>query len=144
MWKFILTAIWLALLAGMDIRHKHVPVWLLALGGMFVTMISVYGIWKGQLGGRELFWSIIPGTVLLAVAVFTKKAGWADGVVLLFLGALIGFRACIFSFTLSMIFISMVSLVLLVLKRVRKNTKLPYLPFLCIGYLVQTTLGLAA
>lgn len=144
MWKFILTALWLALLAEMDIRHKHVPVWLLSLGGIFVTIVSSYEIWKEQLGGRELFWSIIPGTVLLAIAVFTKKTGWADGVVLLFLGVLIGSRACIFSFTLSMLFISVVSMVLLALKRVRKNTKLPYLPFLCIGYLVQTTLGLAA
>lgn len=144
MWKFILTALWLVALAGMDIRRKHVPVWLLAFGGMFVTAVSVYGTWNGQFWERELVWSTVPGVVLLAVAVLTKKAGWADGVVLLFLGILTDFRECIFSFTLSMLFISVVSLVLLALKRARKNTTLPYLPFLCAGYLVQTALGLAA
>lgn len=144
MWKFILTALWLAVLAGMDIRRKHVHVWLLVLGGIYVTAVSVYGVWKGQIGGKELFWSLVPGIVLLAVAVLTKKAGWADGVVLLFLGILTGFRECIFSFILSMLFISMVSLVLLALKKVKKNTKLPYLLFLCVGYLVQTVLELAA
>lgn len=143
MWKFILTALWLVALAGVDIRRKHVPVWLLAPGGMFVTAVSVCALWKDQPEGRELVWSIVPGAVLLAVAVLTKKAGWVDGVVLLFLGILTGFRECIFSFTLSMLFISVVSLVLLVLRRVGKNTTLPYLPFLCAGYLVQTALGLA-
>lgn len=144
MWKFILTTLWLVALAGVDIRRKHVPVWLLALGGIFVTTVSVYGLWKDQLEGRELVWSVFPGAVLLAMAVVTKRAGWADGVVLLFLGIVTGFRACIFSFTLSMFFVSMVSLVLLALKRVRKNTKLPYLPFLCVGYLIQAVMGLAA
>lgn len=144
MWKFILIALWLVALAWMDIRRKHVPVWLLALGGIFVTIVSFYGLWQGQLEGREQVWSIVPGAVLLAVAVLTKKAGWADGMVLLFLGILTDFRECILSFTLSMLFISMMSLVLLALKRVRKNTTLPYLPFLCAGYLVQAALGLAA
>lgn len=143
MLKFILTALWLVALAGVDIRRKCVPVWLLAFGGVFVTFMSVYRAWSGQFWGKELVWSIVPGAVLLAVAVLTKKAGWADGVALLFLGILTGFRECIFGFTLSMLFISVVSLVLLALKRVRKNTTLPYLPFLCVGYLVQAALGLA-
>lgn len=144
MWKFILISLWLVALAWEDIRQKHVPVWLLALGGIIMTIVSVYGFWNGQPEGKELVWNIVPGAVLLAVAVLTKKAGWADGVVLLFLGILTGFRECILSFALSMLFISVVSLVLLVLKRVRKNTTLPYLPFLCAGYLAQTVLGLAA
>lgn len=144
MWKFIMIALWMVVLAEVDIRRKHVPVWLLVFGGILVTAVSVYNIWNGQFWGRELVWSTVPGVVLLAVAVFTKKAGWADGVVLLFLGLLTGFRECIFSFTLSMLFISVVSLVLLAIKRVRKNTTLPYLPFLCTGYLVQAVLGLAA
>ena len=144
MWKFILTALWLVALAGMDIQRKHVPVWILMLGGIAVTCVSVYSAWNGRFWERELVWSIVPGAVLLAVAVLTKKAGWADGVVLIFLGMLTGFREGIFSFTLSMLFISVVSLVLLTLKRVRKNTTLPYLPFLCAGYLVQAALGLAA
>ena len=143
MWKFILTALWLLALAGMDIWRKRVPIWLLALGGIFVTVMSFCDAWNGQFEGRGLLWSILPGIVLLAVAILTKKAGWADGVVVLFLGIVTGYRECILSFTLSMLFISAVSLVLLAFKKVRKNTKLPYLPFLCAGYFVQAALGLA-
>ena len=144
MWKLILTALWLTALGGIDMRRKYVPAWLLACGGIFATLMSVFGFYDGELDGTGLLWSIFPGVVLLAVAILTRMAGWADGIVLLILGILAGFRACIFSFTLSMLIISVVSLILLALRRVRKNTKLPYLPFLCVGYLVQAVLGLAA
>ena len=126
MWKLILTALWLTALGGIDMRRKYVPAWLLACGGIFATVMSVFGFYDGELDGTGLLWSIFPGVVLLI------------------LGILAGFRACIFSFTLSMLIISVVSLILLALRRVRKNTKLPYLPFLCVGYLVQAVLGLAA
>lgn len=141
MWKMFLTVLWLGILAGMDVRRKYVPIWFLVCGGIFVTIVSVYEGLEGNLNGAELIWSIAPGMVLLTVAVLTKKAGWADGVVLMLLGILSGFHACIFSFTLSMVLISVVSLALLALRKVKKNTKLPYLPFLCAGYLIQTVVA---
>lgn len=142
MWKLILTAVWLGVLAGIDLWHKRIPLWILAVSGVYVTCVSFYGIWEKNMEGIPLLWSTIPGVGMVLLAVFTKKAGWADGVVLLLLGTQIGFRACAYSFTLSMLVISVLSLALLAVKRVNKNSKLPYLPFLWIGYLAQTALGL--
>lgn len=142
MWKLVFTILWLGILAGIDAKCKYVPVGLLALIGMIVTLVSVCERWKGSTGVTELFWSVFPGVVLLTVAVFTKKAGWADGVVLMMLGIQSGFRTSIFSFALSMVFISVVSLVLLALRKVNKNTKLPFLPFLYAGYLFQAAFGI--
>lgn len=144
MWKVILIALWLGILAFMDIRRRRVPVWLLAVSGMFVTCVSVRKIWQGSMGGAEILWGILPGFMLLLTAIFSKKAGWADGVVLLLLGGMTGFRECTFSFILSMLVISVISLTLLMMKRVEKNTKMPYLPFLWVGYLAQAALKLAA
>ena len=87
---------------------------------------------------------MLPGIVLLLVAVATKKAGWADGVVLLLLGLLWGARECTVSFALSLFAISIVSLILLALRKVDRNARLPYLPFLCGGYLLQAVMRLAA
>lgn len=143
MWKVILIAIWLGILAFMDIRRRWVPVWLLAVSSIFVTCVSAYEIWQGSMGSVEILWGILPGFMLLLTAVFSNKAGWADGVVLLLLGGMTGFRECTFSFILSMLAISVTSLTLLVIKRVGKNTKIPYLPFLWIGYLAQTALKFA-
>ena len=143
MWKIILTALWLGILAFMDIRKRLVPIWLLAVSVIFVTCMSVYEIWQGSMNGAEIMWGILPGFMLLLIAVFSKKAGWADGVVLLLLGIMTGFQECAFSFTLSMLAISVISLALLMMKRVGKNTKMPYLPFLWAGYLVQEALKFA-
>ena len=135
-------ALWLGILALMDIWRKRVPVWLLAVSGICVTCVSAREIWQGSMGSAEIMWGILPGFILLLTAVFSKKAGWADGVVLLLLGGMTGFRACTFSFILSMLAISVISLTLLMMKRVGKNTKMPYLPFLWVGYLVQAALKL--
>lgn len=142
MWKLIFIALWLGVLAGIDLRFKKIPVWLLAASGIIVTFVSLYEARKDGIQDLQLLWGVIPGVGLMLIALISKKAGWADGVVLMLLGILVGFGACALSFALSMLMISVVSLVLLVLKRVGKNTYLPYLPFLWIGYLVQATLGL--
>lgn len=142
MWKPILTAIWLGVLAGIDLWRKKIPLWILAASGVGVTCVSVYGVLEKNMEGIPLLWSTIPGVGMIIAAVISKKAGWADGVILSLLGALIGMQECAYSFTLSMLAISVVSLALLAAKRVNKNSKLPYLPFLWIGYLVQAALGL--
>lgn len=140
--KLILTAIWLGVLAGIDLWRKKIPIWILAASGIYVTCVSVYGIWEKNMEGIPLLWSTLPGMGMMMVAVGTKKAGWADGVVLLLLGVRIGFRECAYSFMFSILSISVLSLVLLAAQRVDKNSKLPYLPFLWLGYLVQTALGI--
>lgn len=144
MGKIILTALWLGILACMDVRQRRIPIWLLAVSGVIVTFVSVGEIRKGNMGGIELLGSMLPGAMLLVMAILSKKAGWADGVVLLLLGVMTGFRECTFSFTLSMLALSISALLLMVIKRVGKNTKIPYLPFLWVGYLAQTALKLAA
>ena len=137
MWQFGFTALWLLVLAVLDIKERHVPVWMIALGGALAAASSAVSIWQGTIQSGELFWSMAPGAIMLAVVIVTGQAGWADGAVLAAFGLLTGSRACVFSFTLSMLLISAVSLPLLVFRKVRKNTRLPYLPFLCAGYFVQ-------
>lgn len=141
MWKLIFIALWLGVLAGIDLRYKKIPVWLLAVSGIIVTFVSIFEARRDGMQDLQLLWGVLPGVGLMIIALISKKAGWADGIVLMLLGVLVGFGACVFSFALSMLMISVVSLVLLVLKRVGKNTQLPYLPFLWIGYLAQAALG---
>lgn len=139
-WKFILVALWLGVLAVADIRRMRVPVWLLAVGGVFVTIVSLIEWRTGERNASSLLWSLIPGIALMLVAVATKKAGWADGIVLLLLGLFDGFRICIISLVISLFAISAISLALLCLKKVGRDSRLPYLPFLWIGYILQSTM----
>lgn len=142
MYNIIFSVLWLGVLAWMDIRRRHVPVWLLVISGMIVTSVSAYEAWKETVNGIDRLCGIFPGGIMLLVAYATNMAGWADGVILLLLGLLTGFREIVCSFILSMLIISTVSLILVVLKRANRNTKLPYLPFLFAGYLVQGAMRL--
>lgn len=142
MWKFVILSLWLGILAMFDLRWKRVPVWLLAVGGIIVTVMS-FCQYKWEIKGTaELVWGWVPGALLLLMAVSTKKAGIADGIVLLLLSMPLDYRECIISFVFSFLFMSFVSLLLLVLGKVKGNSKLPYLPFLLAGYMVQAVVGL--
>lgn len=141
MWSFVFLALWLGALSVVDLRWKRVPMWLLAAGGALMTMVSVVGHAEGVRRGPEMIWGLLPGTVLLLVALTTKKAGVADGVVLLLLGLWLDYRECAASFVLSLFIMSLVSLLLLVLHKVKRNSKLPYLPFLWMGCMAQALAG---
>ena len=103
-----------------------------------MTFVSVYSYALSVKSAAELLWGSAPGVLLLLMAAMTKKAGLADGIVLLLLGVLLGYRECILSFILSLLSMSLVSLMLLALNKVRGSSKLPYLPFLWMGYMAQT------
>lgn len=139
-WKFVLAALWMGALAVADIRRMRVPIWLLAVGSAFVTIVSLMEWRTGESNMSSLLWSLMPGIALMLVAVATKKAGWADGIVLLFLGLLEGIRICMTSLVISLFAISVISLALLCLKKVGRDCRLPYLPFLWIGYILQAAL----
>ena len=136
----IFVMIWLGILAILDLRHGRVPVWLVVLGGIIMTMVSKKGgLWESA-SLMELVWRFWPGAFLLAAAV-CKKAGWADGAVLLILG--MGFTPgeCTAGFAISLVLSFAISLLLLAFRKIRLCGKLPYLPFLWMGYLMQAAAG---
>ena len=141
MWKFVVLSFWLGILALTDLRWKRVPIWLLVVGGIFATYMSVYLYTMERKNVTEFLWGLTPGVLLLLMSATTKKAGIADGVVLLCLSLSISYQECIVSFVFSLIAISLASLLLLALHKVRGNSKLPYLPFLLVGYILQTIIG---
>lgn len=107
-----------------------------------MTLMSFNQYAQGAKSDAEVVWGLVPGALLLLMAVVTKKAGVADGIVLLLLSLPLDYRECIVSFVLSFLFMSLVSLLLLVLGKLKGNSKLPYLPFLLAGYIVQMIAGL--
>ena len=142
MWKFVVLSLWLGIMAVIDLRWKRIPVWLLAVGGMIVTIMSFNQYTQAAKSFAELIWGLVPGALLLLMSVATKKAGIADGIVLLLLSLPLDYRECIVGFVLSLLIMSFVSLLLLVLGKVKGNSKLPYLPFLLAGYMIQVITGL--
>ena len=137
MWKLALTVLWLIAMSIFDLFEKRVPVWILAAGGIPAIVSAMYAYIKGTESLSQILFGMLPGVLLLVVAAVTKKAGWADGIVLLIMGLLTGLRECMACFMVSLLAMSAVSLPLLVLRKVGKNATLPYIPFLCAGYLLR-------
>ena len=130
-WITIMTATWLLASSVMDIRKRSVPVWMLLPGGIMAIIVSVYQ----QSPLFDILGGMLPGIVLLVTALVTKKAGYGDGMVLLFLGILSG-RGSLLVFAAGLLLIAFFSLVLLALHKVGRNTRIPSLPFLTAAWLL--------
>lgn len=104
-----------------------------------VLLMSVVGALLSVLGKDWTDWTIIcrfaPGMLLFLLAWFTKESiGYGDAWVLLGLGC---FLSAIEILNLSMIAISvagLVALFLLLVKRKGRKTRIPFVPFLLVGY----------
>ncbi len=138
--EMILTGCWLLAASALDIRSRRIPVWMLVLGGAFagLTVVCRCGFTLAEC--VEMVKGCVPGTILLFMAAATGKAGAADGIVLIFLGICTGGKICLAIFMLSLLLISIFSGILLVLRRVGRNTRLPYLPFLSAAWLLGQAL----
>lgn len=136
MWKEALTAAWLVPLSIMDIKSKRVPVWMLWIGTAVAAGVLLY---EGINSGPNI-WSIcralMPGMILLVIAFVTGKAGMADGVILMLLGALTGYGDCMAAALGGLLLTALLSGILLALRKVSRNTKIPFVPFLTAGWII--------
>lgn len=132
----IITISWLVFLSVEDIRKKKVSTILLVFG----FFVAAYALAKNEACWTVKLWAagkaIIPGGILLLIAYGTKKAGIADGIVLLWLGILEGYQNCIFIVIAGLMTIAVVSGALLAFKKVRRDTEIPFLPFLTWGWIL--------
>lgn len=137
MWRNIFAACWLTILSIWDIRCKRVPVWMLGVGGAAAAVALVYEILGGGFDPMELCMALLPGTVLMTVALFTDHTGWGDGIVMLTLGMCLERKESMLVFCVGLVSAALFSTGLLLLRRADKKTRLPFLPFLALGMLVS-------
>lgn len=127
--------IWMLYISIMDIRRRRVPVRMLVLGGILACAALAYKC-RGGVAYGDILGGMLPGILLLAVALATKKAGYGDGIVLLFLGITAGGAKSLMLLGISLFLAAIFSIVLLMTRKAGKNTRIPYLPFLAAAWLV--------
>lgn len=137
----LLMFVWLSGLSLFDIRYRKVPMWMILSGGAAAAGAGICGCIWGEGSFMDLLSGMIPGAVLLLLALGTRKAGWADGVILAILGSVLGFRQCMLVTMLSLILVSVLSAALLMLKKADKETAIPYVPFLTAGLALCRIIG---
>lgn len=133
----IAIGLYVSVLGIWDYKKRSVPVLLLIMGGVLMLGIGIIRCAGGQLSYMEILPGMLPGMFTLFLAWITGKVGYADGIVLVQLGFCLGYRRGMLLFCLSMMLLSLCCLILICLKKIGKNSKIPYFPFLALSYLIQ-------
>lgn len=133
----VIILVYMAVLSFFDIQENKIPIIALLIGAAATfayTMFFLFctGFVPGDLA--KILLGTVPGILLSVMAITTKKAGFADGIVLTLLGMLTDYRRGILVFCLSIVIMALFSTVLLIFHRLEKNSELPYLPFLTIAF----------
>lgn len=134
---WIIAGVFLGIGAVWDIKKLALPrVWL--SGGMVVSFcLALYGYFTGKDSIVEGLVACLPGIISLFVSLLTREQiGYGDGAVLVILGGLLGSNVTwmIWLTGLGMVFV--VGILLLVTGKGNGKTKIPFLPFLLLGYLL--------
>lgn len=117
-----------------DIKTKRIPVMAALIFGIIVL---AYGISK-KAEILELAAGTVPGLTLLLLAYVTKESiGFGDGLVLCMIGLFCGLEETLVVFSVALMSAAFLAMILLVMRRVKRKTELPFLPCLCLGYLVS-------
>lgn len=133
MWQWLLLIGVLVPQTILDIKKKRINIYV-CLAGILAALIIREDVFKE--GDIKILQDILPGAIMLLVAYLTKeKIGKGDGVLIVFVGCVVGLRATLTMLFVSLLLTAVISLGLLALKKVRKETEIPFAPFLSIGVL---------
>lgn len=121
----------LAVLAGIDLKIKEIPVVPVVLLGIG---FAIYRLWSGT-DGLELILGTVPGVLLIVLAVCSgERIGVGDGLVLLVFGIFCGVAQAVAVLGMALLLAAVLAIFLLVLRRAGRKTELPFLPCLFGSY----------
>lgn len=131
-----------------DIKRRSLSNRGLVFGGVAATvMLLAEWLFSGWMEGKsfdisrfpwERLAGMLPGLSLLLISYVMKgQVGRADAYLMCIVGALLGIGKGISILFYALLLAGSVSLVLLVLRKVKRDTKLPFVPFLFGGYLLS-------
>lgn len=123
-----------------DLKEKQISLFAL-VAGMTLGMIKlVLGI-----SNDGFFYAIalIPGLALIICSyIFAGKIGRGDGLALLILGAIEGYRKCMIITLIGIGAMFGFCLVGLIIRKLNRNTEIPFIPFLTAGMVISHLAGI--
>lgn len=128
---------------AMDLKSKTI-----SRGIIFVLMIVCFaGAFIKVFINKEFgIWEIIGGVLIGFCAiglsmVSREQIGRGDGLVIVAIGLMLGFRKCLFAVCMASIIMTLVSVIVLILRKGNRNTRLPFVPALFAGYVMCMTVA---
>ncbi len=136
-WRELLalpTLLWLAL---QDKKHLGITRWELIIASGILLIAGCFHTvgWQSRGGGLAI------GLLLLLFGYFSKEAiGVADGVIISVCGVALGIYETVALCFFAALYVAVFSFVLLLLKKVGRKSRIPFLPFLLLGYVTMRLL----
>lgn len=126
--------IFLSICTIFDIRKKEIPLILAGVGMAAAVGFTIWRIGNGTIFAVQILLSLLPGLFFLLVSWCTKeKVGYGDGILLLITGLMVGFYLCLTGLCISLFLSVFFGVLLLFLHKAKKNSRIPFVPFLTMG-----------
>lgn len=98
----------------------------------------IFCLAKQRLDLLELLSGCLPGAVLLLLGMLGRgQIGGGDGLAIMVIGCFMGFRQTIQILCIGFFCAAVFSIFFLFLGKVTRNTRLPFLPFLLLGFVIK-------
>ena len=130
--------IFLCIAAFFDLKKRGIPKkYLLAWGVLEISYLVFIVIWEKNVSFLiEGVVGLIPGVLCILISYISKEQmGYGDGCIILLIGFLQGWKIASTSFSLALFLLSIVAAVLLIVKKATRKTRVPFVPFLFMGYI---------
>lgn len=116
-----------------DIREKKVSIWIIIAGVQAVLVLNI--IARDITMVNALLGATI-GILLIGVSKLTKNAiGTGDAMLIIMIGLAIGMFHTLLALFYALLITAVVSAILLILRKIKKDSQMPFVPFILLGYL---------
>lgn len=120
-----------------DWKYYSLPIWLLILGVIGSAVGILYGLLSGKRSIAEVGLACLPGVVVMLLAYMSREQiGYGDGVFLLIMSGGLGIEQIVTVFMTALTGCCVVSAILLICRKANRNSRLPFVPFLTMGYII--------
>ena len=141
MWEwvgYLCAVLLLAYHSAIDLRQQCIPGRSLAVGVILSCCWTLGRVLLGSQSWLESCIGLIPGAVILLLSgISREQIGRGDAWELVHMGNWLGWFHCLAALGIALFGIFLVSVFLLILGRAKRNTRLPFVPFLCAGAVIR-------
>lgn len=141
----IIEGLFLGMCSWHDIRTKKIPLQLLLFGFGLGLINTILQLSSSKRSLWEALLCLLPGTALFLYSkAVNGKLGMGDGWMILTMGLFLGFEGCIALLAAGCFLTIATALPLLIFKKIKKDTQLPFAPYLLAAFLIMKAGGLLA
>ena len=131
----IVLTVYLIIAAIMDVIKRRITVGVLLIGGVLGLTAGFMRVSGTTLPVALLLQGMLPGILLMLLSYTTAMIGYGDSVIVCCMGLALGLRRCLFVLGIGLFLLSVFCIVLVTVRRVKKNSTMPFLPFLLFAFL---------